>query len=77
MTVEEYHSAVRFFSREYMVHPGCDSSRKSGLLCLLRSTWKGIRWQPNISLHFLGKASAGAPDTRDGEALPEKMQKKK
>ena len=30
MTVEEYHSPVRFFfSRGYMVHPGCDSPRKA------------------------------------------------
>ena len=85
MTVEEYHSPVRFFFlvdiwfTQAVIH-----QEKRGLLCSLRSTWQGIRWQPNISLHkrlyqfshFSGKASAGAPDTRDGEALPEKMQKK-
>ena len=79
MTVEEYHSPVRFFFlvdiwfTQAVIH-----QEKRGLLCSLRS-----RWQPNISLHkrlyqfshFSGKAIAGAPDTRDGEKIPEKCKK--
>ena len=85
MTVKEYHSPVAFFfSRGYMVHPGSDSPSTS-VVCstYCEAPAKVIRWQPNISLHkrlltfshFSGKASAGAPDTRDDEAPPEKCKK--
>ena len=67
MTVKEYHSPFPFFfSRGYMVHPGCDSPRQA---------WSALRAyciKGFIFSHFSGKASAGAPDTRDGEAPSEK-----
>ena len=82
MTVKEHHSPVRFFfSRAYMVHPGCDSPRQawSALRSYCEAPAKvssGSRTlvciKGFIFSHFSGKASAGAPDTRDGEAPSEK-----
>ena len=82
MTVKEYHPPVPlFFSRGYMVHPGCESPRQawSALRAYCEATAKvsgGSRTlvciKGFIFSHFSGKASAGAPGTRDGEAPSEK-----
>ena len=78
MTVKEYHSPVRFFSRGYMVNPGCDSPREAwpALLIAPAKVSGGSRTLACIKgftfSHFSGKASAGAPGTRDDEAPPEK-----
>ena len=58
-----------------MVHPGCDSPRQAWYALLIAkhllrypvAAEKGFTFS-----HFSGKASAGAPDTRDDEAPPEK-----
>ena len=84
MTVKEYHSPVPFFffflvdiwftqavSRQdkrgllyptYCEAPAKVSGGSRTLVCIKSFTFS----------HFSGKASAGAPDTRDDEAPPEK-----
>ena len=64
-----------------MAHPGCDSPRQawSALRAYCEAPAKvsgGSRTliciKGYIFSHFSGKGSAGAPDTRDGEAPSEK-----
>ena len=66
-----------------MVHPGCDSPRQAWSTLLIAKHLLRYPVAAELSLHkrlyqfshFSGKASAGAPDTRDGEALPENAKK--